>query len=206
MQGNPPAGCTYMTADREAKVQSVSASRPLIALGANLPSARGGPRETLEAALRALAARGLAVVARSHWYRTTAFPAGSGPDYVNGAAVLASERDPEAVLAVLHEVERGLGRTRHGRWEPRVCDLDLLAVAREVRPDEATARAWIDREGARQREAPPGLILPHPRLQERAFVLVPLAEVAPAWRHPILGLTVVEMLAALPPDGGIERL
>jgi 2-amino-4-hydroxy-6-hydroxymethyldihydropteridine diphosphokinase len=175
----------------------------LIALGANLPSALGGPRATLEAALAALAARGLTVRARSGWFRTAAWPPGSGPDYVNGAAALAADDAPEAVLAALHAVERALGRTRERRWEPRVCDLDLVASGGLVLPDADTVRKWMAQPEAQA--APPELVLPHPRMHERAFVLAPLAEVAPDWVHPLLGLSVREMLATLP-EAGMQRL
>lgn len=180
----------------------------LIALGANLPSWVGGPRETLEEALARLGAAGLETVARSRWWRTPAWPPGAGPDYVNGAAAMRGQMRPEAMLALLHRVETTLGRVRGVRWGPRACDIDLIAAGDRVLPDREALATWIAKAGALGSENPMGLMLPHPRMQERAFVLAPLAEVAPDWRHPLLGATVVEMLAALGDEAktGVEPM
>lgn len=172
----------------------------LIALGANLPAAGRAPFETLEQALALLAANPrIRLLTRSRWWRTPAEPPGSGPDFVNGAARLETALAPEALLAALHGIEAALGRTRPARWAPRVCDLDLIAIDRMVLPDRATVERWMALEpGEARRLHPPRLILPHPRMHERAFVLLPLVEVAPGWRHPVTGRTVAEMCDILP--------
>ena len=174
-------------------------TQSLVALGANLPSSVGAPQATLRAALGRLGDSRITVAAHSRLFATPCFPAGAGPDYVNAAAVLTGVDDPAEVLDILHGIEAQFGRRRGERWGSRSLDLDLLAVGDAVRPDRATFRAWHDLPAeTRARNTPDRLILPHPRLHERAFVLIPLLDVAPDWRHPLRGQTVREMAAALP--------
>ncbi|MDX2222272.1 MAG: 2-amino-4-hydroxy-6-hydroxymethyldihydropteridine diphosphokinase [Rhodospirillaceae bacterium] len=146
----------------------------LIALGANLPSPAGPPLTTCRAALTALGERGVSVVAVAPWYETAPVPASDQPNFINGVAELTTDLSPAALLVVLHGVERGFGRVRGAPNAARTLDLDLL-----------------DYHGLIQ-AGPPAL--PHPRLSTRAFVLAPLADLAPGWRHPIIGATALELL------------
>lgn len=170
----------------------------LVALGANLPLLGQPPEVTLRNALGLILNEMVHIRAVSRFFRSAAYPAGSGPDYVNAVAMLDVQIDADALLAHLHAVEEQIGRTRVSRWEARVVDLDLLGHGESVLPDAETEMAWRTLPRAEQtRAAPDRLILPHPRIADRAFVLVPLADVAPAWVHPVTGCGVKEMLAAL---------
>ena len=135
----------------------------------------------------------------SKWFSTPAFPAGSGPDFVNGAVMVETSLTPTGVLAALHRIEAAMGRTRENRWEPRLCDLDLIAYDDVIQPDLETFQHWKSLDISSQKTLTPDqLVLPHPRLQDRSFVLVPLNDIVPDWVHPVTGITVSEMLAALP--------
>jgi|AntRauTorckE5430_2_1112549.scaffolds.fasta_scaffold07043_3 2-amino-4-hydroxy-6-hydroxymethyldihydropteridine diphosphokinase len=173
----------------------------IIAIGSNLYFEGDGPEIVLDAAFAILATRGFVIRRRSRNFRTPAFPAGAGPDFVNGAAVIESTGDIHHMLAQLHAVEAQLGRTREQRWGARTLDLDLIAVGQHVLPDAQTHQYWRDLTLEAQKTAvPPELILPHPRLEERGFVLAPLMDIAPEWSHPLTGRTVSEMYEALPQD------
>ena len=161
----------------------------LIALGGNLPSPRHGtPRQTCEAALAELAAAGVRVLRCSRWYLSDPVPPSDQPPFVNGVAQLATDLTPANLLAVLHRIENEFGRTRQRRNEARIIDLDLLAYGDRI----STAG-----------EVPE---LPHPRLADRAFVLLPLAELATKWFHPVHGRTAADMAARLPPGQTAEPM
>ena len=174
------------------------------ALGANLPSDEGNAVLTLRAALAILHADpDISITAVSRIWTTPAHPPGSGPDYANAAFLLRTPLTAEALLARFHRIEADFGRDRRsGRWSARALDLDLIDLGGRIAPDTRTVEDWIRLPAARQRvEAPDRLILPHPRMQDRGFVLGPLAEIAPGWRHPLTGRSVAGMLEDLGPAG-----
>jgi 2-amino-4-hydroxy-6-hydroxymethyldihydropteridine diphosphokinase len=148
----------------------------VVALGCNLRDGFASCEALLEAALARFPRAGLPVIARSSWWRSAAWPDPAGPEYRNGIALVEANGPPEAVLEALFSLERAFGRDRAAKNAPRTLDLDLIAHGRQV----------VDA---------PGLSLPHPRAHERLFVMGPLAEIAPAWRHPVLGATAAELAA-----------
>ncbi|MFS4437929.1 2-amino-4-hydroxy-6-hydroxymethyldihydropteridine diphosphokinase [Paracoccaceae bacterium GXU_MW_L88] len=170
----------------------------LIAIGANLPTAYGNERETARALMEKLSGLGR-IVARSKLYATEAVPAGNGPDYCNAALLLETEHAPGALLDAMHRIEAEAGRLRTDRWGARGADLDLIAYDRLISPNEERWRYWRDLPFEDQKIfAPDELILPHPRLQDRLFVLLPLKDIAPRWTHPVTGDSVDTMISAAP--------
>jgi 2-amino-4-hydroxy-6-hydroxymethyldihydropteridine diphosphokinase len=171
-------------------VENTGQGSIFIGAGANLSHpVHGGPRPTLEAAFAELGRRGVSVVRVSPWYRTAPVPASDQPWYVNAVAEVVTKMAPDRLLAVLHEVEQAFGRVRTVANAARMIDLDLL-----------------DFRGKTAAGGPGQAILPHPRMTARAFVLRPLADLAPAWRHPASGTPIQALLAALPADQTIEPL
>ena len=171
----------------------------LIALGSNLSFKERLPNEVILEAVEALKTAGVQTIELSTIYRTPAFPVGSGPDFANAVLSVQYAGTADALLRIMHDVEAAFDRVRRTRWAARTLDLDLIAFGEQILPDTETWTQWATIDSLTQvQKAPDRLILPHPRMAERAFVLVPLADVAPDWRHPVTGQTVSEAIAALP--------
>lgn len=180
-----------------------SRSTALIALGSNVALEGVTPQGIIQSAVEVIGENCGAIRAVSRLFSTPAHPLGSGPDFVNAALVLETTMTPTALLAGLHAIEASQGRLRKHRWGPRTLDLDLLAMEDMLLPDRAVFDLWRDMAPEQQQQkTPETLILPHPRLHERAFVLVPLADALHkagiGWTHPVLHATVDEMLDTLP--------
>ena len=158
----------------------------LIGLGANMPGPWGSPRQAVARALDALDRDGLRLLRASTPIVTAPFGKPNQPPFVNAAATIETHLPPEALMRRLHAIEHAAGRRRGVRWGPRTLDLDLLDYHGLIRnrsyPMAGTRRP---------------LILPHPGIAERSFVLQPLAEIAPRWRHPQTRATAAEMLRGL---------
>jgi 2-amino-4-hydroxy-6-hydroxymethyldihydropteridine diphosphokinase len=159
-----------------------SARLALLGLGSNL----GNRRARIERALAEIS-RAAPILATSSFYRTDPVGFARQPPFWNLVAAIAWKGSPESLLALVQRVERLVGRTPSFRNGPREIDVDIL-----------------DLEGLRRTRADP--ILPHPRLAERRFVLAPLAELVPGWRHPATGASASELLRGLPRRPGARRL
>lgn len=168
--------------------ESAWRSPVFVGLGANLAGRHGPPTATLAAALEALGSPDTRVLRRSSWFRSAPVPASDQPWFVNGVAEIATRLGPDALLERLNAIEDAFGRTRGEPNAARVLDLDLLDYAGLVSGPAARA------------------VLPHPRMHLRAFVLLPLAELAPDWRHPATGRPISALIAALPADQPCEPL
>jgi 2-amino-4-hydroxy-6-hydroxymethyldihydropteridine diphosphokinase len=154
----------------------------IVGLGSNL----GEPDRHLVRAVQQLA-KELAIDALSSLYRSQPVGYATQPDFRNVVCLVRAHSAPGELLRTVQQIEENLGRTRSFPNAPRTIDIDLLAYGDRV----------LDT---------PELILPHPRLHQRAFVLVPLAEIAPNWRHPVFGKTAAELLSAAGPLERIERV
>lgn len=173
----------------------------LICAGSNVTSIWGDPQETIRASREQLSVVFDAKVDSSRLYSTPGFPAGSGPDFVNAAFRFKTDLPADEILQRLHEIEASAERVRDQRWAARTLDLDLIGLGSEIAPSKEVWCKWHELPLEKQSTlAPDELILPHPRVQDRAFALVPLADVSRGWIHPILDLDIQGLIDQLPPD------
>ena len=173
--------------DRNPKKRKLSMI--FVSMGANLDSPQfGSPAETLEAALQRLETGFCKVVRRSEWYTSAPVPTSDQPWYVNGVAEIQTALSPGRLLDLLHNVEDELGRVRGAANAARVIDLDLISYHDLVLTVE------------------PGPIVPHPRLHERAFVLLPLRDLEPHWIDPRTGRSIKAIFEDFPAGQQCRKL
>ena len=174
----------------EVTLQLVAMSQTLVGLGGNYPGPWGKPHETIARAIRELAAGGVTVRAVSRFYETEAVGRAGQPNYINAVALIETVMPPEALLRRLKQIERAAGRRGGSPWGPRTLDIDILDY-------KGRTLRWRGRSPGFARAGGRPLVLPHPWIEKRPFVLAPLLDVAPAWRHPVTKMTAQELWRAV---------
>jgi len=172
----------------------------LLGLGSNLAGRARTPADMLAVAARTLREDGCKIIAASPVYISAPIGPADQPWFANSVLAIECDLSPAALLALCHRIEHRFERVRERRWHARTLDIDLLDWHGTVRPDRA---AW--RREADAAHAPDDLVLPYPRLHLRRFVLQPLADIAPGWRHPVLGEDVARLLRSVA-DQSLRRL
>tara|TARA_B100001248_G_scaffold260340_1_gene248317 strand:- start:769 stop:1341 length:573 start_codon:yes stop_codon:yes gene_type:complete len=171
----------------------------LIALGSNISLGRVQPLEIIKMAITELRETQINLVSLSRFYETPAYPEGSGPNFINCVIKAKANYSSQELLQKLHAIEEKFERQRVSRWSARTLDLDLLASKGQVLPSSSIFQKWVDLPLSEQKKKIPSeLVLPHPRIQDRAFVLLPLLDIEPTWIHPILNKTVMQLYEELP--------
>lgn len=160
----------------------------IIALGANLPSQHGSPMQTLKAAVEAIEKAGVKISRASHIWKTAPVPFDPDvPWYYNAVIVVETTLSARDLLTLMLDIEQVFGRLRTVRNAPRVLDLDLI-----------TYDDQIIQEG-------PYIMVPHPRMHNRAFVLMPMVEIVGEWYHPQTGDELTDLIYSIPADQRAEN-
>ena len=181
-----------------AKLDQMDFHSCIVAIGSNQRLINSSSSDVLSTALSRIAVSVGPITSLSRFFRTPAFPKGSGPDFVNAALVVRAQGSANEILEKLHAIEHELGRVRETRWGQRTIDIDLIAVDQNILPDSKTFKKWQLLPFSQQTKiAPDQLVLPHPRMQDRAFVLAPMMDLCPDWIHPVIQKSVSQMYDVL---------
>ena len=181
-----------------AKLDKMYCHDCIVAIGSNQRLTNSSSSDVLSTALSRIAVSVGSITLLSRFFQTPAFPKGSGPDFVNAALVVRAHSSAHEILEKLHAIEHELGRVRETRWGQRTIDIDLIAVEQNIVPDSETFKKWQLLPFSQQTKiAPDQLILPHPRMQDRAFVLGPMMDLCPYWVHPVIQKSVSQMYDVL---------
>ena len=181
-----------------AKLDQMDYQSCMVSIGSNQRLINSSSSDVLCAALSRIAVSVGPITSLSRFFQTPAFPKGAGPDFVNAALVVRARGPEDFILEKLHAIEHELGRVRESRWGQRTIDIDLIAVGQNVLPNSETYKKWQLLPFSQQAKvAPDQLILPHPRMQDRAFVLGPMMDICPDWVHPIIQKSVSQMYDVL---------
>ena len=172
----------------------------VVVLGSNLSSEFGNSAETLKKCVDEIRSDpSIELLLESNWYISSSILNKREPRYVNVGIRLSTNLKPKELLNFTADLEIKYGRKRQRRWEPRTCDIDILLCDQLILPSKLYFEKWLKLDFFQQKElSPDELILPHPRLQERAFFLKPLNDLQPDWTHPFLEMKAKEMLDSLP--------